>query len=103
MSQIAGGHSWFGRSRVLILLAVLALVFAAWNWDLGSGSWRSVCALSFSPDGQTLAAGLYDGKVFNKDFHNFVGDFGRAVVLFDVDSGRRPSVLDCKRLDGVTD
>ena len=102
MSRIDDRRAWSRKQQVLVLLAVLVLVTAAWSSDLGLPNWQSVCALSFSPDGKTLAVGFYDGKHFNENFKNFEGDLGRAVVLFDVDSGVSLNVLERRRLEGFT-
>src|SRR2546422_920367 len=53
-----------------------------------------VCALSFSPDGGTLAAGMYDGKCFNEDFHNLIRDLRQTVSFFDANTGARIATLD---------
>jgi ammonia channel protein AmtB len=42
--------------------------------ELRGSWWSAVCAIEFSPDGSTLAAGLYDGKEYNEDFHYRIRD-----------------------------
>lgn len=51
-------------------------------------NWRSVCVVEFSPDGQTLAAGLYEGRSFNENYHWCIGNLGQTVNLFDGRTGK---------------
>lgn len=50
-------------------------------------SWNSVCALEFSRDGQTLVAGLSDGRSFNEDSHWLIADLGQTIALFGARTG----------------
>ncbi|MGE5193624.1 MAG: WD40 repeat domain-containing protein [Deltaproteobacteria bacterium] len=56
-------------------------------------NWHSVCALQFSPDGQVLVAGLYDGRAYNEDFHYRLADMGQTIALFDSHTGKRSDNL----------
>ncbi len=73
-----------------------------WRMDIGSHRWQSVCAVTFSPDGRTLAAGLYRGTSFNKDFHWCIGNIGQTVVLYDADNGEPRGMLADVRFDGMS-
>lgn len=88
-------------STWLVISAGAVFALAILKLDLVSHSWQSVCALAFSPDGRTLAAGLYDGKQFNEDFHWCIGDLGQTVTLFDAETGSGGNVLDQARHPGT--
>src|SRR5262249_27673969 len=77
----------------LFVVAACALGFAMWKAGLAADRWQSVCALAFSPDGQTLAAGLYGAKVFNEDFHWCNRDVVQTVTLFNAESGPGAEIL----------
>jgi WD40 repeat protein len=61
-----------------------------------------VCALAFSPDGRTVAAGLYEGKQFNEDFHWCIADLAQTLALFDSDTGSCAGILDQVRHPGTS-
>jgi hypothetical protein len=89
------------RTVELLFLAAGALAWCVLRLDLSSKWWQSVCVVTFSPDGKTLAAGLRDGKTFNEDFHWCISDVGRTVALFDAESGGDGTILVRER-DGRT-
>jgi hypothetical protein len=55
--------------------------------------WSAVCAVAFSPDGNTLAAGHFDGKAYNEDFHYRIRDLSQSVALFDAKTGTNSRAL----------
>jgi WD40 repeat protein len=70
-----------GTGFVLVVLGSQAVPELSGRW------WSAVCALEFSPDGNTLAAGLFDGKAYNEDFHYRNRDLSQSVALFDAKTG----------------
>jgi WD40 repeat protein len=64
-----------------------ALAFAVWRVDWTGRHWQSGCAVAFSPDGRTVAAGSYSGTSFNEDLHHCIGDLCQTVTLFDAVTG----------------
>jgi WD40 repeat protein len=55
--------------------------------------WTAVCAVAFSADGNTLAAGHFDGKAYNEDFHYRIRDLSQSVALFDAKTGTNSRAL----------
>ncbi len=49
--------------RWMKVVAGVAFAVALWQAGLGANRWQSVCSVTFFPDGRTVAAGLYSGKV----------------------------------------
>src|SRR4029077_5927297 len=71
---------------------------AAPEW--GGSWWSAICTLEFAPDGSALAAGLFDGKAYNEDFHNRVRDLSQSVALFDVRRGSNRTAVVQIRVPG---
>ncbi len=92
--------SWMRQPVVLVVGAAVAFATAFWADDFHS-RWRAVCAITFSPDGRTLAAGCYSGKSFNENFHWCIADLRQAVSVFDTNTGATVSVVDEARFDGT--
>ena len=88
--------------RWMIVVAGVAFAVALWRADLGAHRWQSVCAVTFSPDGRTVAAGLYSGTSFNENYHFCIGDIGQTVALFGADTGSSDCVLDDVRYSGAS-
>jgi hypothetical protein len=97
----AGIPFWLAGTTILVGLSVAVLGSGFWKPDARGSWWQSVCALSFSPDGKTLAVGLYDGKSFCEDFRWRIGDLGQTVALFDAGSGAAGGVLVRARYPGT--
>lgn len=83
-----------GSVFVLIVLGSQAAPELRGQW------WSAVCALEFSPDGNTLAAGLFDGKAYSEDFHYRNRDFSQSVALFDATTGTHRTDLSQTRGPG---
>jgi WD40 repeat protein len=86
--------------RWMIVVAGVAFAVALWQADPLARRWQSVCSVSFSPDGRTLAAGSYRGKSFSEDVHWCIGDIGQTVALFGADTGSSQGVLENVRYQG---
>src|SRR6266852_2744432 len=82
------------RPAALMILGLAAIAFALWSLASSADRWQAVCALTFSPDSQTLAAGTFNGKHFNENFHWCIGDLVQTVALFDSETGSRRVVID---------
>jgi WD40 repeat protein len=86
---------WFSQPQGLFLIALGSLLTALWSYgDINGDRWRSVCAVAYSPDGETLAVAMYSGKSFNEDFHWLIREVGWTVALFNARSGSGYHVLD---------
>ncbi len=68
--------------------------------EVNGSWWTAICALEFSPDGNSLAAGLFDGKGYNEDFHWRNRDFSQSVSLFDAKTGTHRTELNQTRAPG---
>ena len=78
----------YGLAAALVVLAVPAI------GELRClPNWRSICTLGFSPDGQMLLAGLYDGRSYNEDFHYLLSNVGQTVALYDARTGKQAGNL----------
>ena len=88
------GRSWMTQPSVLVIGAGLAFGVVLWRADLVVDRWRSVCAVTFSPDGRSVAGGSYSGTFFNEDYHWCISDLSQTVALFDADTGSSGGVLD---------
>ena len=81
--------------RPVFLLTVAAACFAVAFWCVGLDTrWRSVCAIAFSPDGRSLAAGCYSGTFYNKNGHWCIAKICQNVSVFDPGTGKPLSVFD---------
>jgi len=89
------------RTRDFVIGAAVAFALALWWADLSATRWQSVCAVAFSPDGSTLAAGSYSGKGINENEHRCVGDIRQRVHLFGAGSGSMICALHDERHDGT--
>src|SRR6266487_2743036 len=80
-------HACSRRPAILIILAASAIGLMLWKLATAHPRWQAVCALAFSPDGQTLAAGLYEGEHFNENIHWCIANLHQTVTLFDAQTG----------------
>jgi WD40 repeat protein len=88
--------------RWMLVVAGVAFAVALWRADFLAHRWQSVCSVTFSPDGQTVAAGMYSGKSFNEDYHFCIGDIGQTITLFAADTGSSRGVLEDSRYQGTS-
>ncbi len=88
--------------RWMIVVAGVAFAVTLWQAGLGANRWQSVCSATFSPDGRTVAAGLYSGRFFNENDHWCIGDVGQTVGLFDTNSGSSLGVLEDVQYHGTS-
>ncbi len=83
------------KTPTMVLVAGDVVALAVVILRAGPGTqWQSVCAIEFSPDGRSVAAGSYRGTDFNEDFHWCIANLSQTVALFDALSGSCSGVLD---------
>ncbi len=91
----------FTLLQLILVFPLVAILLALFQSHGCGWPWQRLTYLTFTSDGKTLVAGMYDGRTVHEQFSSHDMDIRRTVELIHLDDGYRQSTLEQEQRRGT--